>query len=95
MSFQDAVSDAISPFRCLNSIYSDMMDSMKNHVSMTWSFFVSNDDGTVILVKSQPRFLDLGQIPERLEGNCKGHNSYFFRVYNFQSVLMNNVNIIR
>ena len=68
IDFQEEVNNAISPFLYVHNFYSNMVDTVQVHFSMTWSFFIATEDGTMIVMRSPPHYVANSQETETYDG---------------------------
>jgi len=48
-------------------MYSNMVDKLFQQVSTSWSFYMANDDGSMVVVRSQPRYVEYSFTPEKMD----------------------------
>ncbi|CAH1774311.1 unnamed protein product, partial [Owenia fusiformis] len=44
------------PVMMVHDMYSNMVDKLRNQMTVSWSFYMQADDGKMIVMKSEPRF---------------------------------------
>ncbi len=44
----------LSPFLYVHNLYSNMVDKFSRHASVSWSFYMQNNNGNLVVVKSGP-----------------------------------------
>ncbi len=42
------------PFLYMHSLYSNMIDKFNSHMSVSWSFYMQNNNGNLVVIKSGP-----------------------------------------
>lgn len=47
------------PFLYMHNMYSNMVDKVTHHMSVSWSFFMQDGSGRLVVIKSQPQVLDM------------------------------------
>ncbi len=48
--------DLLSPFLYVHNLYSNMVDKLRSHATVSWSFYMQNNNGQLVVVKSEPQF---------------------------------------
>ena len=43
------------PMLYVHNIYSNMVDKLQNHMSVSWSFYAQSDNGRLVVLKSEPK----------------------------------------
>lgn len=46
----------VNPFLYVHNMYNNMVDKVWNGLSVRWSFYMKSEDGSVIVVRSEPHF---------------------------------------
>ena len=47
------------PLLYMHNMYSNMIDKVSEHMSVSWSFYMQDGTGRLVVVKSQPQFLEM------------------------------------
>ncbi|KAK0052165.1 transmembrane protein 59 [Biomphalaria pfeifferi] len=55
----DGMPRMMYPFLYMHNLYSNMVDKVTHHMSVSWSFFMQDGSGRLVVVKSQPQVLDM------------------------------------
>ena len=63
-SLEEANMHLLSPLSYMHGLYSNMLDKVYHRVSVSWSFYMQNDNGNVIIIQSQPQFLEYDGHPD-------------------------------
>jgi len=56
---QHSLVGMISPLLYMHNMYSNMIDKVSQHMSVSWSFYMQDGTGRLVVVKSQPQALDM------------------------------------
>ena len=52
----DQQMNPLYPFLYVHNWYSNMIDKLSQHMSVSWSFYMQGDNGRRVVVKSEPSF---------------------------------------
>ncbi|CAL1540323.1 unnamed protein product [Lymnaea stagnalis] len=55
----DGMPRMMYPFLYMHNMYSNMVDKVTHHMSVSWSFFMQDGSGRLVVIKSQPQVLDM------------------------------------
>jgi len=58
---EGGLASLLSPMLYMHSMYSNMVDKVSQHASVSWSFYMQDGTGRLVVVKSQPQTLELSQ----------------------------------
>lgn len=53
----------MNPFLYVNSLYSNMINKLSNSVSVSWSYYTQNDNGKMVVVRSDPSVVIISNDP--------------------------------
>ena len=62
------VAGVISPLIYMHNMYSNMIDKVRQHMTVSMSFFLQDGNGRLIVIRSQPQMVEGGFN----EGKCTG-----------------------
>ena len=47
------------PFLYMHNMYSNVVDKVAHQMSVSWSFFMQDGTGRLVVIKSQPQMVDM------------------------------------
>jgi hypothetical protein len=54
---QDSPLDVVYPFLYVHNLYSNMIDKLSHHVSISWSYYMGSNNGQLIVMRSEPQYM--------------------------------------
>jgi len=56
---EDSLANLITPMLYMHNMYSNMVDKVSQHMSVSWSFYMQDGTGRLVVMKSQPQTVEL------------------------------------
>jgi len=70
-SLQPPSNDLLSPFLYVHNLYSNMIQKLSHQATVSWSFYMQNSNGQLVVVKSEPQIVRASDGLDKLLGDVE------------------------